>query len=393
MGNLPTPVIPDILQNTNNHFKNDISSPQIQQIYKQIQQGINEHRIAPFSPALILEYLPPDVVESILIDCPICCFHYEFVNHTECCQQVLCTECLFRVSLDCLHQNETTKCPFCTKVPLIVTFEPPPDFKTRLSSVSHRVKHHTRHPFLFIPHSPDDRPPPGFELTLPIIHRQAFIRKYPQHHWRNPRDAPLSQDLQDYLVTSGRTEAELRKLWEDLGDMGEAEFLEMLQYEEVIRQTNFEEEIVPDFVGDFDHEQPFSDIADMPPSTDLNQENDNTVSHNTDIANNLDNEVLHSHESNTSTIEQPTTPEEGGNISKNSPPTISANNVIDGLNFTTNSPDIEQNSNKTSPTHDSAQNLRCHDEILGENHIQDDHETNSKRDYQTETMKEEDSIT
>jgi hypothetical protein len=89
------------------------SHPKNYATYKWTQEemtaGISDGRVVPFKPGR------EDPDGSYREWCPICYLYYQKLNATQCCQQGICTECVFA---NIEPDFERSSCPFCRTKPI-----------------------------------------------------------------------------------------------------------------------------------------------------------------------------------------------------------------------------------------------------------------------------------
>ncbi|SAL95249.1 hypothetical protein [Absidia glauca] len=80
---------------------------------------------------LLARHIPENVQRYVLykdsVECPICFLYYPpFINHTRCCDKLICTECFLQLKRSVGLPSLAIHCPFCMQPHLGVIRIPPP---------------------------------------------------------------------------------------------------------------------------------------------------------------------------------------------------------------------------------------------------------------------------
>ncbi|KAH7831231.1 uncharacterized protein MONOS_3796 [Monocercomonoides exilis] len=141
MGNEQTSLIDAMFTTPTKVPKKKINDAASKKLLEETQVNIYQKQLAPFMPALLSEELPPGVEEADTSQCQICCFNFEFINKTSCCDNDLCTDCYFALLYDSVVSEKVElKCPFCQLAPLLLTFKAPENIQDKLQMISQREK-------------------------------------------------------------------------------------------------------------------------------------------------------------------------------------------------------------------------------------------------------------
>ncbi|CAO3592713.1 unnamed protein product [Absidia cylindrospora] len=80
---------------------------------------------------LLARHIPETVQKYVLykdtVECPICFLFYPpFINHTRCCDKLICTDCFLQLKRSADSPSLAIHCPFCMQPHLGVIRVPPP---------------------------------------------------------------------------------------------------------------------------------------------------------------------------------------------------------------------------------------------------------------------------
>ncbi|CAO3592071.1 unnamed protein product [Absidia cylindrospora] len=85
------------------------------------------HRMSLFLATHIPENVQNYALYKETVECPICFLFYPpFINHTRCCDKLICTECFLQLKRSVESPSLAIHCPFCMQPHLGVIRVPPP---------------------------------------------------------------------------------------------------------------------------------------------------------------------------------------------------------------------------------------------------------------------------